>query len=92
MLSLSSPAEQVCLFSEAENPFQGNTEIKFFLSKPAEVELWVMNASGEKVETILNARLERGNHAVPYNATQLEGSVFFYFLRTRHLPLLKAVS
>jgi hypothetical protein len=82
------------------NPFNPSTSIRFALPEAAEVRLEVFNLLGQRVTTLLNQRLEAGNHTAEWNSQNELGQtvasgVYFYRLETprftesRKMVLLK---
>ena len=69
------------------NPFNPSTSISFALPEAAEVRLEVFNLLGQRVTTLLNQRLEAGNHTAEWNSQNELGQtvasgVYFYRLET----------
>ncbi len=60
------------------NPFNPKTKIKFALPKPENIIINVYNTLGQRVETLLNRRLQAGNHEVEFNAENLSSGVYLY--------------
>ena len=69
------------------NPFNPSTSISFALPEAAEVRLEVFNLLGQRVTTLLNQRLEAGNHTAEWNSQNELGQtvasgIYFYRLET----------
>ena len=69
------------------NPFNPSTTIEFALSKPSDVKLDVFNLLGQKITTLVNSRMEAGNHSVIWNGRDASGNsvasgAYFYKLNT----------
>ena len=62
------------------NPFNPLTEISYSISEFSDVKLSVFNVKGEFVETLVNSKIERGNHTIKFNAVNLNSGVYFYKL------------
>jgi hypothetical protein len=62
------------------NPFNPTTKIPFALPQSGNVELKVFNILGQQVATLLNERMNAGNHEVLFDAAQLTTGVYFYKL------------
>jgi len=90
------------LFSNYPNPFNPETKISFEVAgvQSAEAEVSVYNVRGQKIRTLLEARVEPGMHAVGWDGRDDHGAVlssglYFYRLRvgdatiTRRMMLLK---
>ncbi len=92
--------EDFVLEQNYPNPFNPSTNIRFSLSRSAEVELSVYNVLGERVDFNDFGHLNAGNYAVDWDANSVSGrklstGVYFYRLRTgeqvitRKMVLLK---
>ncbi len=64
------------------NPFNEQTQIRFYLSRSSLVKLTIFNVLGEKLTTLLNARRGRGWHSVTWDAAQWPSGKYFYSLVT----------
>lgn len=64
------------LYQNFPNPFNPATEIRFELSKPADVELTVFDISGRKVKTLENRRFDAGGHIVRFDAGDLSSGIY----------------
>lgn len=72
------------------NPFNPATNISFNLPSSGEVSLKVYNLLGQEVATLVDARLNSGNHTVSFNAAQLASGVYIYRLQAgQHLQTKK---
>jgi len=85
------------------NPFNPSTTIGFTIPQSSEVSLTVMSLIGEKVATLVSGRMDRGTHAIRWNASGVPSGMYFYrlearqgteaggqaFVETRKLVLLK---
>lgn len=65
------------------NPFNPTTTIPFALPKASHVTLSVYNTLGQHVETLVDADVEAGDHAVPFDGSGLSSGVYFYRLDVR---------
>ena len=63
------------------NPFNPSTEISFSLSEASNVRLEVFNIMGRRVGTVVNRRLEAGNHTVIWDGNATPSGVYFYRLQ-----------
>ncbi len=89
--------ETVHLHPNYPNPFNPVTSIRFDI--PAEtqhpISLWVYDISGRMVETLVNKKLEPGQHEIQWNASQHSSGVYFLqmetalFTKTQKMILLK---
>lgn len=77
------------------NPFNPSTTIQYAMPRAGDVSLTVYNILGQKVATLLEARVEAGNHAVNWDAVSFATGVYFVRLKTgdkrltRKMVLLK---
>ncbi len=77
------------------NPFNPTTTIEFNVPKNQNVKLTVYNALGQKVNTIFDEFKAAGNHAVTFDAGNLNSGVYFYklqsedFVESKKMILLK---
>ena len=92
--------ENFTLEQNFPNPFNPSTNIRFSLSRSAEVEFSVYNVLGERVDFNDFGHLNAGSYAVDWDANSVNGGklstgVYFYRLRvgdqviTRKMVLLK---
>ena len=75
----------VVLYSNYPNPFNPTTTISFSIPQESNVDLIVYNIKGQKVKTLVNSDLDRGNHSVIWNGVDESGKsvssgVYFYKL------------
>lgn len=89
-------ADRINLRPNYPNPFNPSTTIQFRLPRSASIDLSVYNVLGQKVETLINHRLQAGEHRVTFNGSGLASGVYFYRLRaegfepvTRRMTLIK---
>lgn len=82
------------------NPFNPSTTIEFGLPKASDVQLEIYNIAGQKVATLVNSRLEAGNHSVTWDSRSTSGEplasgIYLYrlkadtFVETKKMMLLK---
>lgn len=60
------------------NPFNPTTKITFSLPKSETVILEVFNTLGQRIELLLNEKLNAGTHDIEFNATNLSSGLYFY--------------
>ena len=88
------------LIQNYPNPFNATTTIEFQLADPATVELYVYDAIGQKVRTLVARHLTAGHYRTQWNGRDDAGravasGTYFYRLRagdyltTKQLTLLK---
>ena len=103
-LPLSNDDERIPLAFSLDqnypNPFNPQTTINFSVAIQSNVELTVFNVLGMKVRTLVDSRLDAGEHTVIFDGTadggnQVAAGVYFYRLKTddssitRRMVLLK---
>lgn len=67
--------------TNAPNPFNGNTVIRYTLPTAASVSLVVTDANGREVAQLLSgARQTAGDHTVEFDAADLANGTYFYTL------------
>ncbi len=62
------------------NPFNPSTKIAFEIPASGMVNITVYNMLGEKVATIVNERMESGDHEIIFNASKLASGMYIYRL------------
>lgn len=73
------------------NPFNPVTNIRFSVADFGLVNLAIYDASGRKIETLLNEELQAGTYEVDWNASAYSSGVYFYQLSTENLKETKAM-
>jgi hypothetical protein len=63
------------------NPFNPVTRIDFIIPKNGAVTLEVFNITGQKVETLIDQKLNAGYNFADWNATNFASGVYFYSLK-----------
>jgi hypothetical protein len=88
--------KEYALYQNYPNPFNLHTLINYQLPKTSEVELSVFNLLGQKVAMLVSEKQPAGSYEVEWDATGIEGGVYFYklstdkgFVQTKKLVLLK---
>ncbi len=64
------------------NPFNPSSSIRFSLTSENHVELFISNALGQQVGTLVNERMSAGTHEVKFNADGLSTGTYFYTLKS----------
>lgn len=83
------------LLQNYPNPFNPTTQISFRLAEGGDVTLRIYDILGREVSTLVDERLQAGNHSKTFDANGLGGGVYFYRLQsgqnsqTRKMLLLK---
>jgi hypothetical protein len=77
------------------NPFNPITNIKFSILNSEQVKLFVYDAMGREVQTLVNESLKPGTYEASFDGSQLTSGVYFYklmtdgFVETRKMILIK---
>lgn len=61
------------LKQNSPNPFSGTTEVRFFLSRSARVELTVFDSTGRRVRRLVSRTVEAGWHGVSWDGSNEAG-------------------
>ncbi len=62
------------------NPFNAETKIVLMLNEPSDIKIDIFNMLGEKVQTLIEQKLNIGNYEFLWNAKQLNSGIYFYQL------------
>ena len=71
---------QFRLFQNFPNPFNPSTLIQFSLPEDESTTLTVYDIKGRVIRTLVNTRLEKGEHSVVFDGSGLPSGVYFYNL------------
>ena len=63
----SSSSKKFNLLANYPNPFNSNTNIKFFIPNYGKVNISVFNIKGSKIKTIMRGKLRKGTHKFSWN-------------------------
>ena len=83
------------LFNNYPNPFNPTTNISFNLPKEENIKLDIYNILGQKIVTLINGKMQAGNHNVNFIADNLPSGLYIYqlqagnFLESKKMMLLK---
>jgi hypothetical protein len=85
-LSVSDPAV-TSLDQNSPNPFNPETEIRFYVPEQSRVVITIYNTLGQVVNTLTNQEYGAGSHSVRWNGldrsgAQLASGVYFFQMRT----------
>ena len=83
--TLAIASDNFELFQNYPNPFNPTTTISFSISDVSKVNLIIYNIKGQKVKSLVNNVLYKGNHSVVWNGVDESGKsvtsgVYFYKL------------
>ncbi len=76
----SKTQTQYSLENNYPNPFNPTTTIYFSIPKKSFVILKVYNSLGEKVKTLKDAEMKKGEHKIKFSADGLASGVYYYRL------------
>ncbi len=76
------------------NPFNPTTVISYSIRKTDYVSIEIYNALGQKVKTLVNSRIEAGNHTTTWNGNAEKGvplssGIYFYQMKAGNYSYLK---
>lgn len=83
------------LFQNYPNPFNPTTEIKYSLSKSGHTKLYVYDALGRFIISLVNSYQNAGSYHIEFNAKELPSGVYFYrlisgkYLETKKMLFIK---
>jgi hypothetical protein len=82
------------LFQSYPNPFNNQAVIKYSLSKPIEVSLFIYNILGQKVRTLVRKEIQKGLKTVIWDGKDdrgrdLSSGIYFYRLKAGELTQTK---
>jgi hypothetical protein len=77
------------LYQNYPNPFNPVTQIKFALTKTADVKLSVYNISGQKVAELANGSKQAGTHTVDFDGSKLNSGIYYYTLEVEGKAITK---
>ncbi|MFA7123226.1 MAG: T9SS type A sorting domain-containing protein [Candidatus Delongbacteria bacterium] len=72
--------ESTVLKQNYPNPFNNSTQISYSIPNTSNVKLSVYNIKGELIKDIINARQNKGQHSVIFEANDLNSGIYFYRL------------
>jgi|GEM_PF-746805 len=87
--------QEFSLSQNYPNPFNPTSTIEFTLPAATDVKLEVYNINGQLVSTLVDSRMNAGQHSVVFDASNLASGVYLYriiagnFVETRQMTLIK---
>ncbi len=72
-------------FNNYPNPFNPTTIIEFSIQNDSKINLSIFNIKGQKIKTLFNNEIDKGNHSISWNGTDDSGNsvssgVYYYKL------------
>ncbi len=84
--------EEIVLYQNYPNPFNAETNIYFILKEGTHVNLGVFDILGNRVTTLVNGFLERGEYEKIFDASHLPSGVYFInFISGRFSKTIKMI-
>jgi len=80
--SRAAMPSMVRLFQNCPNPFHSVTNIRFVLPEADDISLKIYNVIGQEVRTLVDHKLEAGEHKIVWNAGGIPSGVYYYRLST----------
>lgn len=77
------------LYNNYPNPFNGTTNINYFLPKQSHVILKIYDILGREIETLVDEEEIAGSYMVVFNGRQLSSGIYFYTMRTENFVQTK---
>jgi uncharacterized lipoprotein YddW (UPF0748 family) len=71
------------------NPFNAQTKIDFSLAKSGLTRLTVYDLLGRKLVTLVDDNLNRGQHSISFDASNLASGLYIYVLHSNNVSLRK---
>lgn len=73
----------ITLYQNYPNPFNPVTIIKFNMARASDISLDVFDVQGRKIKTLLNGRLQMGDHNIEFNGSDLPTGVYYCVLKAQ---------
>jgi minor extracellular serine protease Vpr len=86
---LAQLPDEITLHANYPNPFNPTTVVPFSLPASGPVRLDVFDATGRKVQTLVNQVLSSGRHQVSVDATSWASGMYVYVLQTPEVTLTR---
>ncbi|NNE09863.1 MAG: T9SS type A sorting domain-containing protein [Gemmatimonadetes bacterium] len=80
------------LLSNAPNPFNPTTQIRFVMKEAGQVRIDLFNPQGRHVGTVLNEVRDPGAHALPFDAGDLASGTYFYRMQAGGLTAVQKMT
>src|SRR5256885_1260874 len=84
------------VFNNSPNPFNQSTTISFSLSEKENTTLIIYDITGREIKSLLNSKLEAGDHSVTWDATDnnnngIENGVYIISISTLNGNVTKRI-
>lgn len=94
-LATTTQLQDYHLFQNYPNPFNPDTQIRFTVARSEMVTIDIFNMLGQRVENLINKRLEPGVYEIQFRAKNIASGLYFYrlsagqFTKVQKMILLK---
>jgi hypothetical protein len=80
------------LLQNYPNPFSNSTKIQFYLENAGSVTITILNMQGIEIKTLLNQKMDSGNHSVTwdgrdYNGNEVNPGVYVYQMKVNSVAV-----
>jgi uncharacterized protein (DUF362 family) len=74
---ISRPYSGLRIYQNFPNPFSSYTSFKYFIQSSGEIELMILDTTGEIISTLYKGYIERGEHVAKWSANGLPSGVYY---------------
>lgn len=67
----------ISLYQNYPNPFNSLTTIRFSIPYPSKVTLKIFDALGQEIATLVNSKMDIGEHSIVFDANGLDSGLYF---------------
>jgi hypothetical protein len=85
-VSLSPLENPAALLPNTPNPFDLATEISFKVTKPADIQISIFDATGQLITTPVSGWYGTGEYHIPYDGAGLDAGLYFCVLNGNNAP------
>ncbi len=82
-------AMRFALLPNYPNPFNAKTTIRYRLPQPGHVTISIYNASGQLIDTLVDARQPAGQFTVSWDGATVASGIYFYRIQTEKFAMTK---
>jgi len=87
----SLSAQNAFILNNYPNPFNPSTTISWQMPEEGQVEVSIFNIKGQKVKTLCNQRLARGQHQIVWDGREYASGVYFVRLQAGNQTLMRKI-
>jgi len=77
------------LYQNFPNPFNPSTEIKFEISKKAQVKISVFDILGKEISKLVNKEFNQGTYTIEFKGDNLASGIYFYKIEVNEFTQMK---